>query len=472
MNSSVKKKILIILSSDLFIRNYLTTYAFTEIEKYYDCFYMADESIVHKSKLLKKNFVGYYKFEKDIKEKHYRIFNVLMYKYRHKSSSFQFRIKRSYHNIWKFDKRISNWKKPLLIPLLLFRTLKTKAFYFVYGNAVTYPLFEKFYIQTLPINKIILDTIQEVQPSIVLFPSSAYDPEGNDIARVCKKLHIPSLFLIDNWDNLSSKSMMWIKPDYLGVWGEQSVEHAIKIQGLEKNKISIIGTPRFDEYFRNRDTNLKSHFKFKYILFVGTALAFDEAGVLYMIDKLIEKNPIIFNGTKVVYRPHPWRQSNDTIVGTELPNIIIDPQLYDSYRSGNTGLDVQPDVDYYPSLIKNAEFIVGGLTTMIIEALIFKKRVLALAYDDGINFTSPHNVLKYYVHFQGIKDIEIINFCTDLQKLEADFIDTWNSRNLIDPIKIDLQRNYFLNNDEKPYNLRLVELVNKILQDYSFSQTI
>jgi hypothetical protein len=428
---------------------------------------MGDENLSHKSQLNKKNnFIGYYKFEKDIEKKHYKIFNVLMYKFRHKSTSFQFRIKRGYRSIWKLNENISFWKKTLLIPWLLLRTLKMRAFYLIYGNAITYPLFKKFYIDTLPINRIIWDTIQEVQPLVVLFPSSAYDPVGIDVVRVCKKLHIPSLFLVDNWDNLSSKSIMWVKPDYLGVWGEQSVEHATRIQNLKKDRISIIGTPRFDEYFRVRDTNLKSHFKFNYILFVGTALAFDEAGVLFMIDKLIEKNPIIFNGTKVVYRPHPWRQGNDTIIGTELSNIIIDPQLYDSYRSRNTDVVVQPDVDYYPSLIKNAEFIVGGLTTMIMEALIFRKRVLALAYDDGINFTCPYNVLKYYIHFQGIKDIEAVNFCTDLNKLEEDFLDTWNSRNLIDPVNIDLQRNYFLNNDKKPYNVRLSDLVNKIVQEF------
>src|SRR3989304_1182537 len=250
MNSPIKKKILIVLSGDEYIRNYLTTDAFAEIEKSYECFYLASEKISHRSHLKNKsNFLGCYKFEKKLEEKHYRIFNVLMYKFRHKSSTFQFRIKRHYYSIWELYKNSSLRKKILLIPLLLYRTLRMKAFFLVYGSPLTYPFFKKFYIEILPVNSAISDAIQKVNPSVVLFPSSAYDPAGTDIIKVCKKMHIPSLFLIDNWDNLSSKSIMWVKPDYLGVWGEQSVEHGVRIQGIEKDRIGILGTPRFDKYF-------------------------------------------------------------------------------------------------------------------------------------------------------------------------------------------------------------------------------
>ncbi len=37
----------------------------------------------------------------------------------------------------------------------------------------------------------------------MVFPSSAYDPLGNDLVRTAKPRGIKTLFLIDNWDNLS-----------------------------------------------------------------------------------------------------------------------------------------------------------------------------------------------------------------------------------------------------------------------------
>ena len=57
---------------------------------------------------------------------------------------------------------------------------------------------------------------------LVIFPSSAYDVDGIDVAWIAELKQISSLFLIDNWDNISSKSILWKKPKYLAVWGEQS----------------------------------------------------------------------------------------------------------------------------------------------------------------------------------------------------------------------------------------------------------
>ena len=356
----MEAKILIILSSDIFIRNYLTTNAFTEIEKLYECYYLLNKGITHHVQLKQKsNFLGYYKIDKKIEKKHLLIFNVLMYKFKHKSSSFKFRIKRSYHFTW--NKNQSNSYSNIIKHFIWFilNLVKTNSIYFLLSRKFIYPLFENSIIKNLPNDKIIYDTIKKTNPSIVVFPSNAYSAEGIDIARICLNLHIPSLFLIDNWDNLSSKSIMWRKPDYLGVWGEQSVYHATNIQEFNKRNITIIGTPRFDEYFKSRDSSLESHFNFKYILFVGTALAFDEAGVLKIIDMIIKDNFTIFKDIKVVYRPHPWRQGFDTISTLNLSNVVIDPQLYLPYISGVKSEDVQPDINYYPSLIKNAEFVIG-----------------------------------------------------------------------------------------------------------------
>jgi hypothetical protein len=464
MSASEKKKILIVLSSDLFTRNYLTTGAFDKLEESFDCFYIADETVKHRSNLEKKNnFSGYYRFEKDLEDRHYRILNVLMYRFRHKSSSFRFRIKRGFYYEWISYRNDRFWTRIRFLPVAIFKAIKREAFFLVYGSRLTYPLFKMKHIDNLPVSNSISDIIQKVAPSAIIFPSSAFDPAGIDIVKICKSRNIPSIFLIDNWDNLSSKSIMWEKPDYMGVWGQQSVEHGVMIQGMSKERISIIGTPRFDNYFKVRDHGLKSHFEFRYILFVGTALEFDESGVLSIIDEIIKNNRDHFQDIKVVYRPHPWRQGTDTIIGKDLSNIIIDPQLYDSYASHNTEVVVQPDVNYYPSLLKNAEFIVGGLTTMLMEALIFRKRVLALVHDDGMNITSPHNVLKYYVHFKGIMEIEAMNFCLNLDNLDRDFIETWNLRNSIDLQRTDIQRNYFLYHDGNPYNLRLAALVNKVM---------
>jgi hypothetical protein len=223
-----------------------------------------------------------------------------------------------------------------------------------------------------------------------------------------------------------------------------------------------LGTPRFDQYFRVRDLYLTSNFDFKYILFVGTSLAFDEATVLAELNKIMSMNATIFSDVKIVYRPHPWRQGLDSIVGKNLEHVIIDPQIVEAYSKKDSSQDVQPDLSYYPSLLKNAEFVIGGLTSMLIEALIFRKRFMALVYDDGVNFTSQHNALKYYTHFQGLRTVKAISFCENFDALDGVFVDTWLARETVDTEEIDSQRKYFYFDDSRSYGQRLGDLCRDI----------
>lgn len=457
----IKKNILIVINSDSYVRNYMTTNAFFEIENFFRCSYLVSDKVNVLDPFRAKVLLGRYAIEDAMQLRHYKIFSLLMWKYRAKSSSFYFRAMRGRRLHFNFSKDDSFIKKLLKATWRICRYTGRIPIDFIRNNNLIFPFYINWYKNTLRINAGLEEKIKASMPNIVLFPSSAYDPDGIDIVRICKKIGIPVLFLVDNWDNLSSKSILWEKPSYVAVWGKQSAEHAVNIQGFKKNQVTCIGTPRFDEYFQVRDTYLKSNFDFKYILFVGTALEFDEVGVLQRLNEIMSKHTDIFCSVKIIYRPHPWRQGNDSIIGKGLDNVIIDPQMIDAYTAMDS-INFQPDLSYYPSLLKNAEFVIGGLTSMIIEALIFRKRFMALAYDDGKNYTSQHNALKYYTHFQGLKEIEALSFCENFDQLEAIFISTWLSRNNIDTKKIDSQRRYFYFDDDRTYAIRLRDLCSNI----------
>ncbi len=457
----IKKNVLIIISGNGYVRNYMTTDAFSEIEKDFHCSYLVSDKVNDLSAFRAKVLLGKYAIEAAMELRHYQIFSILMWKYRAKSSSFYFRAMRARRLHFTFSKDDNFIKKVLKATWRIFRYAGRFAVDFIRYNNLIFPFYINWYKNTLKINAGLEEKIRTSMPSIILFPSSAYDPDGIDIVRICKRIGIPVLFLIDNWDNLSSKSILWEKPSHVAVWGEQSAEHAVNIQGFKKDQVTSIGTPRFDEYFKVRDTDLKSYFNFKYILFVGTALAFDEADVLQRLNDIMLQHPDIFYSVKIIYRPHPWRQGHDSIIGKDLDNVIIDPQIINAYTAMDS-MNFQPDLSYYPSLLKNAEFVIGGLTSMIIEALIFRKRFVALAYDDGKNFTSQHNALKYYKHFQGLKEVKAISFCEKIDELEEVFISAWLSRNNIDAKKIDSQRRYFYFDDGRKYSKRLRNLCFKI----------
>lgn len=473
-NIMIKKNILLIVTSDLFVRNYLTTDALSIIREKNNLSIIASSEITLKEKVeLFEGFKGYFSFNPKLVRNHNRLFKVLMWKNRKRSSSFTFRYLRElgYQNIYG-KKSFMQFVKGLVV-MVYNNIIKDRwAIYsIVFGNKLLFNSFYRFFKHKLKISIPLLNTILSLKPDLVLLPSNAFDPIGNDVSRICKSLNIKSLFLIDNWDNLSSKTVFFFKPDFIGVWGEQSKEHAIKIHDFPSEDVFIIGTPRFDNYLNTKFEKLKSHFSFQYVLFVGCAIPFDETSALKKLDEEITNHHNIYNNLKVIYRPHPWRQNRikeKPFIQSDFTNVIMDPQLSNAYfnRTENieAGSGFQPDINYYPSLLKNAKFVIGPLTTMLIESLILKNPTLAFAYNDHVHFTSPHNALKYFIHFKNLESIQSLSFCKDLALFSSEFRRMYRMQSIsANKSNGNIEINYYIDISAPHYSEKLDQLINKLI---------
>lgn len=457
-------KVLIVISGDEYVRNYINIDTFESLETSFECYYLCSSKVTLTRNLKdNKGFLGFYE-ENDFQNKlSYNFFNVLMFKYRHISKSFNFRILRifdfpypdSFDSVnyllrWLVKKIILIWKRFIL-------RLKASELFFWIVN-LNYKLRHK------P-NSDLSNILTKISPKIVIYPSTAYDPIGVDIVELCLKFNAKSLFIIDNWDNLSSKSILFKRPDYIAVWSKQCREHALNIQSFSTESVHIIGSARFNQYFKFRNQKLKSHFNFKYILFVGTAVKFDEISVLAKLNHIIKYGSPVFREYKILYRPHPWRQSDAVFEIDTFENVIIDPQIRREYFDKKNSTDFQPDLNYYPSLLQNCAFVIGGLTSMLIESLIFRKTSIALAHDDQKNLTSQHNIFSNYVHFEGIENLSLIKMCYDLNNLEdLMFSALSNQIDVNEYSKIDSEREYFLfNNSDLEFKDRLTHLVKNLI---------
>ncbi|MBN2015041.1 MAG: hypothetical protein JW778_07670 [Candidatus Altiarchaeota archaeon] len=432
---------LIVVSSDLYVRNFIDTGAFSAIEDE-DTYYLASEHVKHVSELRsKKNFLGL------VKEPGWRLFLnnqlllLLTFLNKSKSSSFRLRIRRFHPFI-----------------LLVYNVLGSRFF----GKPALWVL-----MKALGTNRELSRIVKELKPDIVLIPSSATDSLGTDATIVCKKIGIPCVHLINGWDNLSSKIVYPVNPDYLCVWGPQSVEHAERIHGIRPEKVFPIGVPTFDHYFRLRDRELESPHPFKYALFAGCCVAFDEISALQILERAIERSGI--KGFKVVYRPHPWRHRRscfDEFRQENFKHVILDEQIKESYLRSNAYVspaDFLPSLDYYPALLKNAEFVICPLSTMTLESAIFEKPTLIIAYDDGIHVTSPHNLFNYE-HFRGIEKLDGMSLCKTKEAFETLFLSMCKDYVGSNPPKTRIreQIKYYIYYDDSSYAERLKKVVDSL----------
>ena len=458
--SKERKKILIVLSGNLFIRNYIQSKAFDDLEQQYDCFYAIRKNEVDETKIDSSRLIGDYRISPSGYKVSQKIFDTLMWRYRHKSTSFEFRIMRNtptFEGIYRGPLKTSIFR---LVKWILF-----KPFILLKRFLLNNESFYEYYINSL-INKIhhseqLKKIIENNNFDLVVYPSTAYEPEALDLSIICREEKVKTLFIIDNWDNLSSKTILIYKPDFVAVWGEQAKQHAIEIHGFEEKQIFCIGTPRFNSYFNLRNQVIDPYFNFPYVLFLGTAVNFDEEKILKILDNFLEEKKELFKELKIIYRPHPWRQNLSMLQSNYGHNIITDPQALEGSNDRST--NYLPDLSYYPGLLKNCEFVVGGLTSMLIEALIFHKKVIGLAVDDGVYLTNMKNNWKYFKHFQGLDEIEAVDIAHEFKDIPIQFLNSWNERSKVNENSLDAQRRKILYDDNQQYSQRLSNIVNKII---------
>ena len=325
-------------------------------------------------------------------------------------------------------------------------------------------LIARRYMRKLGVLPKLHEAITELRPDIVIAPSGGTDPLVPDAFRSARELGITTLLIPFNWDNLSSKSAYPILPDYLGVVGPQSVEHAQRIHRIPKDRVSILGAPYIDAYFHREPNSTEAPFPFRYVLFAGCYMPFDERTSLELLDREIERRGL---DLKVVYRPHPQRRRRrvpDRVDESRLSHVVIDPQVRDQYfRSFDPGAleggrAPMPALEYYPALLEHAEFVICPLSTMVLESAIFERQVIVIAYHDGIHKDSP-GVIVNYDHFQGMDRIEGLHMCDEMDDLVPLFQRLAADPALPEGVSMRAQVHPWIYHDERPYRERLAELV-------------
>ncbi len=451
-----KKKILIVIPNKFMSRNYFSTNAFKHLNKLGNCHFIIDESV--EEKFGKKNYMNF-KFRNSELKKYTNLYDSKIFRSYKNSKSFELH-KKIYlsFNKWIDSDHEKILKKIITFPVRLILFLKNIIKY-IYLTLNLFAPIRDFFEKKIKVNQNLESKIASIKPDLIILPTKASDIYYFDLKKISDKHKIKLLFLVDNWDNVSAKSVMYNNCFY-GVWGKQSYAQVKKIHKISNKNTFIIGTPRLENFFRNRNTKLKRHYKFKYFLFLENTYP-TEIIALSHLDKIISQNSI-FKKYKIVYRPHPWRKGKFLINLNNFKNVIIDNQMKANFLKNNFSSSSQPNLDYYPSLLKNSELIISGPTTMVLESLIFRKKVLLLGFENSESPYSPANLLRSYEHFTNIKQFKNIQINNQITALEEDFKKIYFSYKEKDKIT-DKKINFYIYNDAKEYSKRLYLTVKKIL---------
>lgn len=454
-----RKKILVVLSSKYY-NKYLSLNSFKNLEKKYDIIYALKENHIEH-----KNNYRYYKLNSNSK---YIVRYLLLIKLRSlkKIKSLTTSLIRRFpsYKLYKIFYYDSSHKFPFLFYIRFF--FIKKIFYKILSYFPLFQFYKKFLFIKIKKKTEIEFLIEKIKPHLIIYPTHFLEPEMIYINRSVKVCNPKTFYIVDNWDNLTTKAAMLEKADYLGVWGEQSKKHAIKFHNYKSKNIFLLGNNRIDEYFQHRKKKYPNILKIKkpYILYLGSTFLFrEELECLKILDKKINEFKMSSN-LKIIYRPHPQLDRNfkKEFSSFNFKNIYINLPLnnHTYFKDRNLIRNKTQSNDYFP-LIQNAKYLMGMLiTTVTIEGFIFGKKYIIL---DFLNAKSTYvsNILKKFSeHPKGIDKIEI---CKRVKTYDEFFNYIKKQNTKIDQQKIDNQINYFYYNRNTNYQLKIKQCVEKIL---------
>lgn len=404
-------RVLALIENDMYVRNFVTSGAFDEVARR-EGFAYGISSFIQKLRdaIPPERLAGTF----DRQEKNRMLvwnFNKLsMYALRNKSATFRIKAEVETFGPYNNQESVAFFSQGRdIIPLLnVYARYGFNDELIVSENVlerVRQVMFEQFHN-----NESLERLLTHYKPNLVLYPITGVESTGTELVKLSQKYRFKTMFLINGWDNLSSKGVFPAQPDYLGAWGPQCMVDAIQIQGMPHHRIFLMGCSRYEDYFKpgNADEKIFPH---KYILFAGATTPNDEITPLKMFDEALDEMGV--SDVKVVYRPHPWRDKRlcyDLFEADQYKHVILDPQVADDYyqnkKDGVESPSVQnfPKLKYYPSLVNHALFMTSPMSSMLLEAALFNVPALVLAHDDGVHPIPGHKQAQYR-HFEGCGEI-------------------------------------------------------------------
>ncbi len=224
------------------------------------------------------------------------------------------------------------------------------------------------------------------QPDAVLVTPLVTDQSPQcDVIKSAQALGVPTALCVGSWDHLTTKGLIRVEPDLVGVWNEQQRTEAVTYHRTPAERIVVTGAQPFDKWFERQPT-AREAFCAKvglradrpFVLFVGSTASISAPDAeLHFVRRWIEalrREPALAD-VGILVRPHPYNVSRwRTAEFPEFTNVAI-------YPRGANPVNEHDRQDYFDSLY-HCEVVVGVNTTAMIEAAIVGKTVHSVLADE------------------------------------------------------------------------------------------
>lgn len=261
------------------------------------------------------------------------------------------------------------------------------------------------------------------RPSLV-FATDVQNENDIRLMREAKSRAIPSAGMVRSWDNLTSKGLMRAVPDILLVHNRIVKEEAIRLHGIPEEKIRVIGVPHYDRYdapahpraeFENA-VGLKPGRKFVLYAPVGDRYLSQNRVDQWMVSFILKMLPPEYD---LLIRLPP---TDSVHLEGGLPDRAIIHRTGQAAHIGARKLNelTRKDDELLRDSLAYAELVIAGPSTILVDAAVFDKPAIAVAFDGDTEPRYEKGLRRYYdyEHMQEIRrsgGVRIVNGSGELK---------------------------------------------------------
>ncbi len=270
----------------------------------------------------------------------------------------------------------------------------------------------------IPANKNIVRYLSIHKPDwVVVSPANTRTISDAEWIKAAKKLGIKNAVVILSWDNLTTKGLIHIRPDYVFAWNKIQARDAVEIHHIDKKRARIVGSPFFDKWrdvdclIQPRAESMRSQGlnpDFPYIVYLGSSgnIAEDETWLIReLVSALKNSGNKQLENLQVLVRPHSSSQETlKSLAG--LPVVLTDSAFvgvpFSKARQSNMF-----------NAIYHSVVTISINTSAIIDALLMGKSCISIQTD---KYKDTHTGSA---HFKNLLDYNAVLLVKDMAECLA-----------------------------------------------------
>jgi CDP-glycerol glycerophosphotransferase (TagB/SpsB family) len=259
------------------------------------------------------------------------------------------------------------------------------------------------------------------------------------VLREARSNAVPSVSVIKNWDNTTTKGYRGCLPDHVIVWNETMKREAEIYHDIPKSRLHICGVPFWDSYFHAGTIKNKDAFCSEYnlsttkqtIYFAMTAPTHYRHNFKIIIEILnAVRGEQFTQPVQLLVRVHPFyvlsfgtqgRYSIQEIQEIEAEFGDLVSFSYPKVETvGSRELLSDSNQNALKEILTHSDLLVSVYSTQLVEGALFDLPLVNVSYHNWRDTDEPIGVISQFEHIQQImQDGAITNCHDDRQLIEA-----------------------------------------------------